>query len=352
MGKKGNHGKAFQDQTTKLRCAVAALAAGALYLASHLGQGLSGVEPHALQQGPDGCYPLPAQLRSRAPVGGSYDFLLVRRAVMNGVCAVDPSRPVCATHVLAADDVTTTVRGLHGIRASCHAAGSEGFHFPQYCAAAASPLNSTAFGMLAEQGPAQDACEAKHRWPAAFCDRLETLRAVWPSTELYATDGLSNAATAAADSSAWGAAWARHGSCTGLHPEAYFDAALAAHAALLAHDKLDAKTLGPSWPAPSGSDSGPFEQPFSLKRLGARFGGAYAAGLHCEKGGDGRTYLTEVQQCVRAGGGAGQFQPTTCPRWVLDGDKSCRPDEGVGKGGVGGAQVWLGLPAGLPPTRR
>jgi hypothetical protein len=359
MGKKSNHGKAFQYQTTKLRCAVAALAAGALYLASHLGRGLSGVAPHVLEQGPDGCYPLPAQLASRAPVAGSYDVFLVRRAVVNGLCAVDPARPLCASvhAALAADDVTTTVRGFYGIRASCHAPGSEGYHFPQYCDPAF-PLNSTAFGMLAAQGPARDACEHKHRWPAALCARLDTLRTVWPSAELYATNGLSNGATAAAADSAaragaWGAAWARHGSCTGLHPELYFDAAMAAHAALLAHDKLDAKTLGPSWPALGAPGGGPFEKPFTLKQLGARFGGAYAAVFHCDKGvSDGRTYLTEVQQCVRQGAVAGQFQPTTCPRWVLDGDKSCRPAEGVGKGGVGGAQVWLGLQTGLPPSRQ
>lgn len=360
MGKKGSPSKAFQDQTTKLRCAVAALISGAIFVALHLGQGLSGVEPHLLVKGPDGCYPLPAQLSSHAPVSGGYDFMLVSRAVINGLCAVDPARPVCATHTLVADDVTTTVQGFHGIRNSCHAEGSEGYHFPQHCAA--TTLNSTAFGMLAAQGPDRDACESKHRWPAAFCDRLAALQAAWPyvAPQHNTPSGGVSTATAAvgsASSVAWSNAWARYGSCTNMHPEEYFDAALSALAALLAHDKLDEKKLGPAWPAPSSNHGvGPFEKPFTLKLLGERFGGAYAAGLHCERAPDGRTYLTEVKQCVRPAAGkrgdgreGGQFQPTTCPRWVLDADKSCRPDRSSGKAGFGGTQIWLGRP---PSTER
>jgi len=350
MGKKGSPSKAFQDQTVKLRCAVAALVLGALYVALYLGQGLSSVEPHVLVQGPDGCYPLPAQLSSHTPVGGEYDFLLVTRAVINGLCAVDPARPVCATQALVADDVTTTVQGFHGIRSSCHTEDSEGYHFPQYCAAA--PLNGTAFGMLAAQGPDRDACEIKHRWPAAFCDRLTALQDAWPNVapQHNTLRGVATvAANGIASSAAWSEAWARYGSCTNMHPEEYFDAALSARAELLAHDKLGEKKLGPAWPAPSSNYGvGPFEKPFSLKLLGERFGGAYAAGLHCEQAPDGRTFLTEVKQCVRAAsrrgeGDAGQFQPTTCPRWVLEADKSCRPDRSPGRAGVGGAQIWLGL---------
>ena len=285
----------------------------------------SGPHPVLAAKGPDGCYSLPAQKASHLPADGPYDVLVLSRSNLNGICAVRPNLPVCRNRVLPDDDVTTKISGLWPTRSSCH--GNGGLHWPQFCAAGGGGLNGTAFGMLASANPSVDACLDKMKWPRPFCEKLEEMQTAWPSAQ-------------GRESEAWSQAWARHGTCSGLHPEAYFDAALAAHAAVLEHDKQDEKTLGPKWPSVAKS-GGPFASSFTLVLLAGRFGGAYASGFHCEAAKDGRLFLTSIKQCVRTDG-AGGYVAAACPRWIVDEDTSCKP-----KGTVGGARVWLGV-AGKP----
>jgi len=48
-------------------------------------------------------------------------------------------------------------------------------------------------------------------------------------------------------------------------------------------------------PSDSNAGKGLFERSWTLTLLGERFGGAYNAGFQCERGPDGRLFLTTVR---------------------------------------------------------
>jgi hypothetical protein len=151
----------------------------------------------------------------------------------------------------------------------------------------------------------------------------------------------------------WATAWARHGSCSGLHASEYLEAALAANAALLALDDFEtaAKTLGPEWPSADGtkgSHGNVLDRPYNLKELNKFFGGPYGAAFQCQQDEDGKYFLVSIKQCVRSSSGGGReirgpngeggsYLPAVCPRWVMESSLgSCKPEGAVG------ASVWLG----------
>jgi len=348
-----------------------------------------------VKQGKDGCFPVDAQKANKAPVSGAYDILLLARWSLDGLCAVHEDRlPICA-RARHPNEVTTTIRGLWPVRSSClDYEEFSGHYWPQYCTRQHGELNGTAFGMLAALNPARGDCTDKLRWPAEWCDRLSKLQQLWPAPlhnprgsdtekgssstaganrgggrladrlKAHTSKPPSKDASAEADgggrrpglggglgggghesgavggpsanlaaSRGWQAAWERHGSCSGMHPEEYFDAALAADKAALEADHFDTKTVGPNWPRQVRD---PFKTHLPLTKLTEHFGGAWGASFHCDKGPDGELYLTSVKQCVSRNE-EGLLAPEPCPRWVIQQDESCKPP-----GTAGPARVWLG----------
>ena len=97
MGKKYRHGslQGVSLGDVKLRWALAGFVALMLLVHRQLSPGLAlDHPPHAMLQGPDGCFPLALQKANTQPVRGGHDVLLLARYNVNGDAA--PSSPSLA----------------------------------------------------------------------------------------------------------------------------------------------------------------------------------------------------------------------------------------------------------------
>jgi ribonuclease I len=316
--------------------------------------------------GDNGCYPLNAQKLNKASVPGDFDFFILSRHVVSGVCAIDPGSKICMGQnkhkVVVGEqqeeekDIPTKVKGFWAARRTCHEHKPLGFYWPQYCAVGkVAQLNATAFGMLLSANPTVNDCLGVYKWPKSFCSILDSIQHIYP--DLHGHD-VSN----------WNSAWSRHGTCSGYtHPEEYFKHLIHADEMVLLSDHFNDRKVGPSWPMPKRENL--MGKSYTLKELLDFFGGAYGAGFHCQRSDkDGKIYLTSVTQCLtkrpdsvpislhnpnsgdEKGGSISSSSsskllgieddliPTNCPRWITHEVDSCKPADTVG-----GAQVWLGV---------